>query len=180
MNISPDTKDWTWVTSRVCEQCGFDPNQITLGQLPGEIRNQVQSWADALSRPNVSERSRPDKWSTLEYGAHVRDVLIVMRGRLKRMLAQDDPDLPSWDQDQAAVDGKYSVLNAELLVDEIGIEAQMLANHYAHVTDDQAQRPGQRTDGSQFTVLSLGKYLLHELVHHAWDVRVDNATAGES
>ena len=179
MNISSDTKDWTWVTARVCEQCGFDPNQITLGQLPGEIRNQVQSWADVLSRPNVLERPQPDKWSSLEYGAHVRDVLIVMRGRLKRMLAQENPDLPSWDQDQAALDGKYRALNPAILVDEIGIEAQMLANHYASVTDAQARRTGQRTDGLEFTVLSHGKYLLHELVHHGWDVRADTAIVGQ-
>lgn len=178
MNISPDSKDWTWVTTRACGQCGFDPNRITLGQLPSEIRNQVQSWADVLSRPNVSQRSHPDKWSPLEYGAHVRDVLIVMRGRLTRMLAQQNPDLLSWDQDQAAADANYCALNPAILVDEIGIEAQMLANHYAHLTHEQAQRPGQRTDGSQFTVLSLGKYLLHELVHHAWDVRSDTAMTG--
>lgn len=176
MDISPDTKDWSWVTTRACKECGFDPDQISIAQIPDQIKSQLLVWPEILNRPNISERLQRDQWSALEYGAHVRDVLIVMRGRLKQMLAQDNPDLLNWDQDQAAIDGKYRSLNSALLADEIGIEGQMLANHYAHVTDEQGQRPGQRTDGSQFTVLSLGKYLLHELVHHAWDVQGASAT----
>jgi hypothetical protein len=31
---------------------------------------------------------------------------------------------------------------------------------------------GLRSDGSEFTVLTLGQYALHDLVHHLWDVGV--------
>lgn len=171
MTINPDTKDWTWTVARVCDECGFDPEQVTFENLPQQIRQQVQDWAQVLSRPNVSERPRPQSWSPLEYGAHVRDVLQVMRGRVELMLSKDNPDLPSWDQDEAAVAGNYRNLNPILLADEIGIEASMTAAAYARLAPEQAARPGRRTDGSEFTIESLGKYLLHDLVHHAWDVR---------
>lgn len=171
MTISPDTKDWTWVTTQSCDQCGFDPDQLPLNQIAPQIMAQVQEWPEALARPNVTRRPEETTWSVLEYGAHVRDVLIVMRGRLGRMLTEDNPDLPSWDQDQAAIDGKYQTLNPALVADEIGIEAQMLSSQYAQVHPEQAERLGQRSDGSEFTVLSLGKYLVHDLRHHAWDVQ---------
>ena len=170
MTIAPDTKDWTWVTSKVCTQCGFDPSQISLAQLPGQIRQQVNLWDEVLAGPVAKQRPDSATWSPLEYGAHVRDVLKVMHERLDLMLAQDNPDLPSWDQDQAARAGRYDQLSPALVADEIDIEAQMLANEYKQVTDAQAQRPGRRSDGSEFTIFTLGLYLLHDLVHHAWDV----------
>lgn len=32
------------------------------------------------------------------------------------------------------------------------------------------ERTGLRSDGAQFTVLTLGQYLVHDPVHHVWDV----------
>jgi hypothetical protein len=34
----------------------------------------------------------------------------------------------------------------------------------------QWQRPGRRSDGAIFTVSSLAKYMVHDIVHHRWDV----------
>ena len=42
---------------------------------------------------------------------------------------------------------------------------------FAAVRDDQWGRTGLRSDGSEFTVLTLGQYFLHELAHHLVDVR---------
>ena len=39
------------------------------------------------------------------------------------------------------------------------------------VRDDQWGRTGLRSDGSEFTVLTLGQYFLHDLAHHLVDVR---------
>ena len=38
------------------------------------------------------------------------------------------------------------------------------------MTGDQWQRPGGRSDGARFTVGTLARYLLHDPVHHVWDV----------
>ena len=37
---------------------------------------------------------------------------------------------------------------------------------------DQWQRTGRRSNGSAFTVETLGRYHLHDVVHHLWDVGV--------
>jgi hypothetical protein len=51
-----------------------------------------------LSAPGAAQRSRPDKWSPLEYGRHVRDVFWLYDYRLDLMLTtQDDPLYPNWD-----------------------------------------------------------------------------------
>mgnify|MGYP000205025455 CR=1 FL=1 len=38
------------------------------------------------------------------------------------------------------------------------------------VTGEQWQRPGRRSDGAVFTVDTFSRYLLHDVVHHGWDV----------
>ena len=40
----------------------------------------------------------------------------------------------------------------------------------AAVRDDQWSRTGRRSDGAVFTVESFGRYLVHDPVHHVWDV----------
>ena len=47
---------------------------------------------------------------------------------------------------------------------------EVLADAYAAVTDDQWSRRGLRSDGSSFTVESLGRYMVHDPLHHVWDV----------
>jgi hypothetical protein len=38
------------------------------------------------------------------------------------------------------------------------------------VTPDQFERPGRRSNGSVFTVRTLGQYFAHDLAHHLHDV----------
>jgi hypothetical protein len=38
------------------------------------------------------------------------------------------------------------------------------------VTDEEWSNRGLRSNGSRFTVLTLGQYMAHDLVHHVWDV----------
>jgi len=45
-----------------------------------------------------------------------------------------------------------------------------VAGLYATVTEASKDRRGRRSDGSEFTVETLGQYHLHDVVHHLWDV----------
>jgi hypothetical protein len=38
------------------------------------------------------------------------------------------------------------------------------------VRGDQWQRTGNRSDGKRFTVESFARYMMHDPVHHLWDV----------
>ena len=45
-----------------------------------------------------------------------------------------------------------------------------LADSFAAVSSDQWPRTGNRSDGARFTVDTFARYLLHDPVHHLWDV----------
>ena len=49
--------------------------------------------------------------------------------------------------------------------------ADEVAASYDGVAGDDWGRRGTRSNGSVFTVESLGRYHLHDVVHHLWDVR---------
>ena len=46
--IEPDTKDWTWVLSRPCPECGFDPSSVHHTEVAGRIRDDAADWCRRL------------------------------------------------------------------------------------------------------------------------------------
>ena len=73
--IQPDTKDWTWVLSQRCPECGFTATDVDGPAIAGTVRDLSPRWVSALHRADARDRPDPTTWSTLEYGAHVRDVM---------------------------------------------------------------------------------------------------------
>ena len=171
MEIVPDTKDWTWVLERACAECGFDAADVEPADLPHELRANAGAWAAVLGRPDVGRRPSPDVWSPLEYGCHVRDVHRTMHGRVALMLAQDAPTFADWDQDATAVAERYGEQEPARVAGELVAAAEAAAQAYEHDPGDAWDRPGLRSGGSRFTVASLGRYHLHDVVHHLRDVR---------
>ena len=102
--IVPDNKDWTWVVGRACPECGADVSSILAESVAQEIRDNADAWEEVLWRDpgELRRRPRPDRWSALEYAAHVRDVYVLYRQRLRLMMECDDPLYPNWDQDAAS------------------------------------------------------------------------------
>ncbi len=168
--ITPDTKDWTWVLERPCPDCGFDPAAQGLRDLPRLIHDTAMTWALVLDRTDVSERPAADVWSPLEYAAHVRDVHALFAQRLRLMLDQDGPAFANWDQDATAVASDYGSQDPAVVAVELIEAAGTVAGTYATVTDATKDRRGFRSDGSVFSVESLGSYHLHDVVHHLHDV----------
>ena len=170
MPIVPDDKDWTWVLGRPCPECGLDSARIPRERLSDMVRAVGPTWCDALRRPDV--RTRPDDatWSTLEYACHVRDVCHLFDERLVLMLEQDDPVFTNWDQDETARTTAYADQDPGTVATKLTEAANRSADRFTSLSEDQWTRPGRRSNGSAFTVESFGRYLVHDLVHHAHDI----------
>lgn len=169
--MEPDTKDWTWTLTRRCEECGLSAGEAEPGEVGLRAFVAAEEWVQILrSSPAVEVRPEPDVWSPLEYGAHVRDVVRVFDDRLGKMLAEDDPTFANWDQDQAAVDGRYGEQDPEVVADDLEAATLVFVARVRSLTPEQFHRTGRRSNGSEFTVATLLQYFLHDLVHHLWDV----------
>ncbi|HET7668488.1 MAG TPA: DinB family protein [Mycobacterium sp.] len=168
--IEPDTKDWTWVVTRACPECGFDPATVRHWNVADRIRGDAADWVRRLTGPDVRIRQQPGVWSTLEYGCHVRDVHRIFNHRIGLMLAEDKPEFPNWDQDQTAIADDYASQDPVTVGTELFDAATVVADTYANVPADAWTRRGLRSNGSEFTVAKISIYHLHDIVHHAYDV----------
>ena len=172
MPITPDDKDWTWVIERRCPECGFDAAATACTDVPPMLRAAIEDWFHLLTtRRDAATRSRADKWSLVEYGCHVRDVFRVYEGRVRRMLTEEGPHYENWDQDQTALADDYASQEAVEVAHELVGHGAPLATLFESVHGDQWQRTGFRSDGAAFTVDTISRYFLHDIVHHLWDVR---------
>jgi SAM-dependent methyltransferase len=178
MTITPDTKDWTWVLDERCPDCGFEAGSVPRERIGEEIRSSAELWAPLLVDPDATRRPDPTTWSTAEYACHVRDVHRVFGERVRLMLTQDAPTFANWDQDASAEEGAYAQQDPVVVGAELVRAAGACAAAYDAVPDAATwARRGLRSNGSEFSVESLGRYQLHDLVHHAWDVRAAVARA---
>ncbi|MDQ0869627.1 hypothetical protein QFZ70_002100 [Arthrobacter sp. V1I9] len=170
MPIVPDEKDWTWVLTRPCPECSFDASTVTPSTVPGTIDSMLPRWRAVLRRPNAAERPDDHTWSALEYACHVRDVFSLFDQRLNLMLHSDDARFDNWDQDQTAVDKDYANADTAVVSAELTAEGKQAAESFAAVREAEWGRKGLRSNGSEFTVLTLSQYFLHDVIHHLHDV----------
>jgi DinB superfamily len=110
------------------------------------------------------------KWSALEYGCHVRDVLRLYDQRLQLMLTHEGPQFPDWDQDATAVADRYIKQDPAAVAAGLAEAAEVIAAWFGAVVAGQWQRTGSRSDGAHFTVESFARYFIHDPVHHLYDV----------
>ncbi len=173
MPIVPDTKDWTWVLERRCDECGFDASTFPRADVAELIRANGRAWQDVLAGGEaLRERPSPDRWSPLEYACHVRDVFRIYNQRLGLMLREDDPTFANWDQDATAAEDRYGEQDPSTVSRDLIEAAEALAAAFDAVEGDQWSRTGSRSDGASFTIDTFSRYLVHDPVHHLYDVGV--------
>jgi hypothetical protein len=169
--LQPDSKDWTWVLDRPCDECGFEAAAFDRNLIPRAFRKNAQVWFALLADPGAAERTRPDRWSTLEYACHVHDVHQLYHDRATQMLTEDNPLFENWDQDRTAEEGRYGEQLPAIVGPTLVAAAYAIGDLYASVPPLSWHRRGRRSDGREFTVESLARYQLHDVVHHLHDVR---------
>jgi hypothetical protein len=168
--IVPDDKDWTWVLTKSCPECGFDATAIEATDVAGMIPTNANSWQTVLQRTDVRVRPTADIWSPLEYACHVRDVFDLYNLRLHLMLDEDAPTFANWNQDVTAVEQRYGAQNPVAVAIELNSASERLAASFGEVRADQWHRTGLRSDGAHFTIDSFARYLIHDPIHHLHDV----------
>jgi hypothetical protein len=173
----PDDKDWTWVLDQPCPDCGFDGAALDRSQIPALVRHSADAFAARLTAPDATVRPEPRTWSPTEYACHIADVCVVFSQRLELMRSTDDPLFQNWDQDRTAIEQRYWEQQPAQVSARLSAVAEQIAAEFATVRPDEWSRPGRRSNGSLFTVETLGKYFAHDLAHHVHDVSAGAAGA---
>lgn len=168
-----DDKDWTWVLGQPCDECGYQSDAMTRGQLAARVRLGGGAWREMLGRgSHVAHAPHGESrdWSILEYGCHVRDVFELFEDRIRTMLKKrKPPTFKDWSQDDAAADGDYGSADPAKVAYALASNAGKVADVLDRLDDDDWDKRGFRSDGAEFTIESIVRYLLHDVEHHLWD-----------
>jgi hypothetical protein len=119
-----------------------------------------------LDDEQIRWRPAPGEWAVIEVVAHVADVDERAHARLRRMLTEDDPFLPAFDQDALAVERGY------LSMDLPGQLARYRESRNAHIADlagldaGQWQRIGRHEAAGDLTVQLYEAHVASEDVDH--------------
>ena len=156
--------------SRSCPECGFDAASLRGRDVAALLPPLADRWVGVLQSADATRRPAAQVWSPAEYACHVRDVFTLFAERASSMIATDDPVFANWDQDETALEERYWEQQPAVVSGQLLAAAQTATSVFGGVPDDAWSRPGRRSNGSVFTVDTLAKYFVHDVVHHLHDV----------
>src|ERR687884_367925 len=83
------------------------------------LPNEIEDLLNDLDEETLRWRPIPNKWSIKEIMCHLRDVeREAYLGRYRRILSEDNPFLPNFDQDRAAHERDYINQDAQAALAE--------------------------------------------------------------
>jgi hypothetical protein len=158
-----------------CEVCGFLRDDVTILEIPRRIVTSTDSFVDliGLAGDNVSVRPSPERWSILEYGGHLRDVLISLRERLITASIEDEPTGVAIHRDERIFLGFYGRDTPLDVTTELAAISRLFVRTIESIPPGFEEREMFFSPASphRVSVLWLGAQALHESEHHLSDVR---------
>ena len=158
-----------------CAQCGFGYDLSKAATAGTAINERVGAAVAVLRDREVDVRSRrqPAVWSALEYGCHLRDVLLVQRERVLAALRVDRPDYPAMGRDERVVHDGYADQVPADVARQLADAAQMFGTVLGRLSDDDWNRTllYHFLETSERSLRWVAVHTLHEAQHHLGDIR---------
>jgi hypothetical protein len=161
-----------------CEVCGFEWDAIRPDEVAPRLTAAAYGMGHVLGAHDalVTTRPAPDRWSALEYCAHVRDVIINIRDRVFVALAEDNPVTKPMYRDLRIP--FYKDETPAGVADELMMAVALFLRTFTELTGGQLDRTlvyAYPREASR-SVLWASAQALHEAEHHLGDAR-ENVTA---
>ena len=154
--------------------CGFVWSSVAAS----EIANRVQLGASTIARDlrvngeAAARRPSPERWSMLEYGAHVRDVILHLRGRFVIGLVEDDPTFKPLYREERVALGLYAQDTVEHVARELEMSSALFARMFGAISTEQLARECHYAYPvvATRTLLWMAQQMVHEIEHHLGDI----------
>jgi len=125
------------------------------------------------SSSDVALRPETDTWSPLEYGCHVRDVLLVQRERVLAARRTDTPRVTPMGRDERVEHDGYAEQDPHAVTRQLADAAALFANVLARLspTDWDRTLMYNYPDPLERSLRWVAVHTVHEVHHHLLDVR---------
>jgi hypothetical protein len=122
---------------------------------------------------DLHTRREPDQWSALEYGCHVRDVLLVQRERVLAGRRMNTPSFDPMGRDERVEHDGYSEQDPLAVARQLNDAAQLFANVLSRLDPADWERTVMYNYPRTFerSLRWVAIHTVHEVRHHGLDVR---------
>ncbi|MBA3652898.1 MAG: DinB family protein [Actinobacteria bacterium] len=158
-----------------CEECGFEYELNDAARAGQSIVEGGVEFAAVLGNQtlDLTTRRQAATWSPLEYGCHLRDVLLVQR---ERVLAARRTDTPSFDpmgRDERVEHDGYADQDPVIVARQLSEAARMFANVLARLGTEDWDRTVIYNYPTRLErpLRWVAVHTVHEVRHHLLDVR---------
>jgi hypothetical protein len=158
---------------QTCARCGFSWEPLTRAEFAVRISAAVESFVEVIVRagPNDARRPSADRWSVLEYGGHLRDVILSIRERIVLASILDVPVGTPIFRDERVDIGFYAQDAASDVLVELQVATYLFLKTVATLPENFEERGliySSRTP-LEVTIASTMSNALHECEHHLGD-----------
>jgi hypothetical protein len=130
------------------------------------LPNQIEELVQDLSEDALRWRPSPSEWSIKEICCHLRDSSEIDGERVRHMLSEDDPLLPSYDQEALAREREYQSENMPLVLTALRAFSGGLAYLLENLGEEDWQRGGRHEERGPISVDQYAQLLTdHASVH---------------
>lgn len=124
---------------------------------------------EALAGATDEELNRipePGEWSARQVAHHLADSETTSYIRLRRLLAEDNPAIPGYDENRFAARLHYEARPVDTSLDVLGAVRRSTTDLLDHLTDDEWERQGTHTESGAYSVaIWLEAYAAHAHDH---------------
>lgn len=158
-----------------CSECGFDYDEDDAPAAAQVIEDGIAEVAGTLRDHDVAvlrARPGPGVWSSLEYGCHLRDVLLVQRERVLTARRTDRPVCAPMGRDERVDHDGYAEQEPGDVARQLVDAARMLRT----VLDRLGPEDWTRTlvypypDAQEKSLRWVAVHTVHEVRHHLLDI----------
>jgi hypothetical protein len=158
---------------QTCGLCGFSWATLDRKNIATRMSAAIESFVDVIQRAGdkVGTRPTPERWSILEYGGHLRDVLFSIRERIVLASILDVPVGTPIFRDERVEIGFYSQDAASDVAVELQVATYLFLKTVATLParfEDRRLVYSNRTP-LEITISGAMSNALHECEHHLDD-----------
>lgn len=158
-----------------CEQCGFRWSAVTSDQIRDRLGFATEAFIAVIKEAGQLGHVRPasERWSILEYGAHLRDVLISIRERIVTASIEDEPIGQPMHRDERVSLGLYKLDTPADVATELRAMSGLFVRTFEALPPDFGRRQLTYSPltANKVTILWAAAQAVHECEHHLSDVR---------
>jgi uncharacterized damage-inducible protein DinB len=119
-----------------------------------------------LDRNDLSAMPVPGAWSIQQLVVHLADSDLVMADRMKRVIAEDRPQLLAFDENRWVTGLHYELQSAQDAADLFALNRRVLAGVLRVLPDAAFARAGVHSERGEMTLAAIVQLAVNHLEHH--------------